>query len=236
MKKKNWSGDEIKSVLKSRLKTQRRIFEFDNNNVLVLPFLEHADIDLAVNSVKFFYNVKEEFCTINSIEKLYVVDDKVYLKLKTGENYNLYYRKMNGFLEEVKLETFKLAMLSIDHLPSIYVVLFTHYLKKTETFIKLSDFCNRLPEQTLDTTTIKRKGFKEEVEDTLNNASDKDSIIEAYKNVFKDISLEITISDNNNANLSKASLEYYKRNIAYTKSFASSETLGCLHRQHGVVR
>lgn len=210
MKKKKIINSEIRKTLKSRINSQRRYFKFDENYILVLPILEHESTDLAVNSIRFFINDNAEYVNVTEIECIYTDNGKVVLQQKNGESFILHYRKMNGIFAEVKTDAFSLDMISIDHVPSIYVVLYSQYLKKLKTFKVLSDFSDSLSVDHWSTEIIKGSGFKDKVEKTLNNSINKNEIVEAYKSVFNDITLEITISENNNANLSVESLEYYK--------------------------
>ncbi|MBN2396343.1 MAG: hypothetical protein JXC36_07775 [Candidatus Atribacteria bacterium] len=211
MKKKTFSNQEIKKTLKSRLNSQRRIYSYDYNYVLVLPFLEHEDIDIAVNSIKFFINVNADYVVIDQIKHLCMKDNKAILLLENGDSFNLHYRRMDGLFSEVKYADFSLAKISIDHVPSIYIVLYSHYLRQSQTFNVLTEFSNSLSVNHWNTEIIKSSGFRNKVEKALIDSIDKDVIIEAYKSIFNDINLEITISENNNANLSVESLEYYKQ-------------------------
>jgi hypothetical protein len=210
MRKKKFRIGELRKTLKSRINSQRRYFKFDENYILVLPFLEHETTDLAVNSIRFYINDKAEYVDLMKIECIYNENGKVVLHLNDGESFILHYRRMDGAFAEVKIDKFSLDMISIDHVPSIYVVLYSQYLKKSNTFKVLSNFCDSLSVNHWDTKIIKSSGFRDNVEKTLNNSTYRNEIIEAYKSVFNDITLEITISENNNANLSVESLEYYK--------------------------
>lgn len=212
MKKNIFLNHEIVKTLKSRLNSQRRFFNFDNNYVLVLPFLEHKTTDAALNSIKFYINNNSDYVNISEIEYLNIDNNKAILQLNNGDSANLHYRRMDGVLTETQIENFSMKKLSIDHVPSIYVVLYSHYLRKTKTFNVLSNFCNKLSIAKWDTTVIKESGFKKNVEKTLNHSPDKDEILNAYECIFNDINLEITISENNNANSSVESLEYFKQN------------------------
>lgn len=204
---------EIRKMLKSRLNSQRRIFYFDSCQILILPFLEHDNVDLTVNRIRLFISEKGQYITVGELKNL--KKDKngnIVLELQNGETHHLFYRKLDNSFIKAKFNRFSFERLTIDHVPSIYIVLYAHYLSKSVTFKVLSNFCNEISKDQLNTKTIKAKGFKEKVESIMNNKQleDKEALITAYADIFKDICLEITISDNNNANLSFESLEYYK--------------------------
>lgn len=204
---------EIRKKLKSRLNSQRRIFYFDSYQILILPFLEHDNVDLTINRIRLFINDKGQYITLGELKTL--KNDKngnIVLELQSGESHFLFYRKLDNSFIKAKFNRFNFEKLTIDHVPSIYIVLYANYLSKSKTFKVLSDFCSEISKDQLNTKTIKAKGFREKVENIMNNLQpmDKKALINAYAEIFKDICLEITISDNNNANLSFESLEYYK--------------------------
>ena len=215
------TNTEVKKILKSRLNTQRRMFCFDDSHILVLPFIEHKDIDASVEEIKFFIDDRMEFVTLKQIDYLTYKDRNIVLKLLTGESHYLHHRKLDNSFVKAEFNRFAFDKLTIDHIPSIYIVLYSHYLAKTETFNLLSGFSKTI--SPLDNKVIKEKGFREMVKNKMNSLQppDKTALLNAYAEIFRDIVLEITISDNNSANLAVESLEYYK-------NFKSNKISGCL--------
>ena len=206
---------EIRHVLKSRLSSQRRLFEFDTKQVIVLPFLEHVNIEMAIDEIRFFIDESGNFFTLKEINNISTrTDNAIDLNLSDGRIFNLYHRKMDGKYDIVRIPNFKIDKISIDHSPSIYIVLYLHYLKNSNTFNELIDFSKLLSKKAVTTQSIKEGGFKANAKKVLENMSpnQKESIIKSYADLFKDIKLEISIRENNSANLSLISLEYFKSN------------------------
>ena len=198
--------------LKSRLNSQRRIFDFDGKQVLVLPFLEHNDILNSINKIKFYSDSAGNYITINDIDEIKsFTDGSVHICRNGKYTTPIFHKKMNGSFEEIKVHDFLFENLTIDHSPSIYIVLYTMYLKKSNDFEFLTNYCKQIKNSKLDLQIIKEKGFKAIVEKVLDTSSQKDSIIKAYKALFDQINLEISLNENNNANLSLSSLEFYKK-------------------------
>ena len=203
---------EIIKKLKSRLRTQRRIFNFDNNQILVLPFLEHNDNILnSIEKIKFFINSTGEYLTMKDIKEIkHKSNDFIKVLNIDNQEFNLYARKLNGKLEKIKTDRLSFEDLTIDHTPSIQIVLYTMYLNKSEEFDILKNFSKNIENQKLTLTKIKSKGFKEFVK--MNKLKTKE-VDRAYNVLFNKIALEIVSKENNNANLSLISLDYYMENI-----------------------
>ena len=89
------------------------------------------------------------------------------------------------------------------------------YLNKRKEYFSLNNFFNDISNKKMTTTDIKAAGFKEKVENELNSNSKKREVLNAYKVLFNPIELEIIPKENNNANLSVSSLEFYLRNRTY---------------------
>jgi hypothetical protein len=201
--------NDIKKILKSRLRTQRRVFQFGEKQILVLPFLEHQGkdgIEEAISEIRFYKSPKD-FLTINEIDRIsFCTNGEVKIFHTNGEEDYLYYREINGELKKIKNKGISFKDLSIDHTPSIYIVLFTMYLNNSKDFRIISEYTERV-QKNLSPKVIKEKGFREMAKKKMTN-----EVLEAYKKVFSDIYMEITLSKNNNANLSLASLNYYLQN------------------------
>jgi hypothetical protein len=120
---------------------------------------------------------------------------------------------MDGSIEKIIKTDFLFKNLTIDHSPSIQIVLFTMFLNNAKEFGFLTDFSESIKNKKLDLKEIKSAGFKDLVIEKLNSNTNKKEIKDAYKALFDKIELEIILDYNNNANLSSASLEYYKNNI-----------------------
>ena len=124
----------------------------------------------------------------------------------------MFNKKMDGSIEQMVLKKFEFKNLTIDHSPSIQIVLFTMFVNKAKEFDILSDFCESIKNEKLNLTEIKKAGFRDLVIDKLESNPNKEKIKNAYRNLFEKIDLEMILDFKNNANLSLASLDYYKNN------------------------
>lgn len=211
---KKITNKEITKKLKSRLNTQRRIFNFDNDQILVLPVLEHPNgVSDSIDKIKFYINERGEFLTLNNIEGIKKEKDgSITVVHKNKKELTLFYRKMNGSFGQVIKNNFDFSDLTIDHSPSIHTVLFTMYLNKGKEYSVLKDFYRNISSNKMKTSEITAAGFRDKVLEYLNSSLNKNEIIEAYKELFDPIELEIIPKENNNANLSMSSLEFYFNN------------------------
>ncbi len=217
---KKYSQKKIKNKLKSRFNTQKRVFTFDEHQILLLPFLEHDnDIDKGVSKVRFYTDTNEEsFKKIEDIKELQIEKNKPIKITTTNEDMplSLFHKKMDCEFEATSLEEEDISGLTIEHTPSIQIVLYTMYLTKDKDFEILSEFCNQITKsekhEKLTNKIIKEAGFLEKVKRQLENSSNKEDIRNAYSRIFnKIIKTEIKPRENNNANLSLESLQYFKK-------------------------
>lgn len=205
---------EVIKILKSRLRTQRRVFTFDDNQILVLPVLEHPNgIDESINKIKFFIDSKGGFLTIKDIEGIKEYKDGLIHVYDNKQNtIPLFNKKMDGTFVKIEKLNFSFKNLTIDHSPSIHLVLFSMYINKTSEFKFLKEYCKSITNQKLSLKEIKAAKFKDLTIQQLNSNPNKNKITSSYKSLFDGIELEIVLEENNNANLSLSSLEYYVKN------------------------
>ena len=186
----NISSESITKKLQSRLRTQRRIFNFDNDQILVLPILEHLVLMESILKIKFYISEKGDFVTLKDIKQIKPLSNgDIYIETNNNEIFPLFSRKMNGEFICVKKKKFSFKDLTIDHTPSIQIVLFSMFLKKSNNFLILTNFCKSLKLEKLTLNDIKAKGFKKNVEAKLNNMefSEKNKVLQAYKTIFNQI-------------------------------------------------
>ncbi len=226
------TSQKLKDKFKSRLRSQRRVFSFDDNKILVLPFLEHNDLDNVINNIKFFINENGNYKMFSEIKELEVKGRHVVIVFKNKEKEFLYQQNTNGKFSilEISPEIDLMKQLTIEHAPSIQIVLLSKYLNNRREFDVLSNFSKSIIHALkvdLYPTSIKKKKFKEDVEYHLALQTNKEEIISAYNAVFNEITLEILHADKNNANLSKSSLDYYIKNSHNNKQAQAANVHSC---------
>ena len=195
---------ELKRVLNNRINTQKRIYQFDDKQILILPILEQAK----AKDVKFYVN-PGKYVTIEEInEILFNNDGTVTINCQNESPNSLFYINRQGDCVKFKKLGCSMKDLTIDHVPSINIVFYIRYLKSDKDFNQIADFTKSLGNN-LTTKSIKAGGFISQIKE--NNQFT--NIKQIYKAVFSDISCEITLADNNTANLSYGSLKYIKDNL-----------------------
>lgn len=207
-----YTANELENKFKERLKSQRRIFTFDENQILVLPFLEHPDLNKSVQEIRFLINDLGEFIPFKEIENIEITRE--FIILSTSNNkYKLHQRMINGKIEPIvpTPSDNDLSQLTIEHSPSIQIVLLSKYLSEDKAFTTIANF-TILNGTKLNAKDIKSKGFKNKCETILKENQNQIVIKEAYELIFKDITLEILHKSMNGANLSIESLNYYIKN------------------------
>lgn len=204
---------ELHKIFKSRLSSQRRIFNFDEKQILVLPHLEHSNIEESIGKIKFYIDEKGNYIRLKQINSISFNNKKITILSKNKDEYTLFHKRMDGKFEKVRLQEFDMKNLTINHSPSIQVVLFTNYLNSSSAFETLSEFTKNLGSK-FTTKEIKAAGFKSKTKSYLQNLreAEQEEITLAYKIIFNEMILEIALAKNNNANSSLESLDYYKNN------------------------
>lgn len=210
---------EICKILKSRLKSQRRVFTFDEDQIIVIPSLEHVDIDDTIGEIKFRVSVNEkDFHTLNSIRQInFSVKDAVQIETTDGKSHQLHQRSVSGEIVPIKIGSNSKGFeeLTIEHTPSIYAVLFANYLNKSEDFKILSSFAQKWKKhegkQKLYSSDLKAYSSVSHFAEVQPNYK---QIKKSYENIFSKIKLEIVHRSVNGPNISLQSLQFLKENIS----------------------
>lgn len=204
-----YNHKELRKVFSSRLRTQRRVYTFDKKQILILPFLEHCNgIDTSIDNIRFLIKSDGTFIEFKKIKELNFCSNSVIILSDENKKYKLHHRTVNGEIKEIILNSDNIKELTIEHSPSIYIVLLTHYIKKTESFNKLTTYTKTLGDD-LTSKEVKMKNFSNTAKINLENHPLRESIKSAFVNIFQDITLEILHTKNNDSNLSIDSLNYY---------------------------
>ena len=211
-----YSRKDLEKVFLARLSSQRRVFDFDEKQILVLPFLEHNDdISPKIDEIKVCISKNGDCIPFKNVLEFDIYNEEVHVLTNDSKCYSLFTDKINGKYEKVIGKNFELEKLSIDHDPSIYIVLLIEYLnQKSEIFTLLSEYTKKVGIN-LITKSIKKAGFKAKAKNEFkefkyNNYTTTD-LRNAYIQLFKKIRLHLTL--NNTANLSLSSLKFFIENF-----------------------
>ncbi|WP_055442275.1 hypothetical protein [Lacinutrix himadriensis] len=181
--------------------------------------MEHPEgIESSIEKIKFYIDKNGGFLTITDISEIRnSKDGSINIYDNNKNEIPLFYKKMDGSFGRVINNNFLFSDLTIDHSPSIHTVLFTLYLNKATEYTVLNEFYKSITSEKLNLSEIKAGGFKDMVIEKLDTSIEKNKILNAYKTIFDSIELEIIPKENNNANLSISSLEFYINNSSKQK-------------------